>query len=113
MVDITSEIKVSKGDTYISCYYNEGVKGAVAEMSLLGDNTWYFNRLYVHAGMRGRGISKVLLGELMKIVDEKKGKVICDVNPYGDLDRDALVKLYKSFGFVEGEGFLVRENSRD
>ena len=62
---------------------------------------WYFNRLVVKPAYRGRGLSKRLLTALTAQCAARELVLLCDVNPYGDLDHDQLVDLYHRFGFVD------------
>jgi len=66
-----------------------------------GDNVWYFNRLFVPKQIRKKGIASRLLQELVKIMEEDKIIMICEINAYGDLEEEELVDLYKKYGFKE------------
>ena len=87
---------------------------ASAEISKLPatDGVWYFNRLIVPKQFRNLGYAKKLLTKLVSVCKEKKINLMCDINPYGDLDFNQLHKLYSSFGFVdvEGEGYMMLYN---
>ena len=60
---------------------------------------WYFNRLFVSNEFRNRGYAKLLLSELIKILNQKQIILWLDINPYGDLNYEQLEKLYMKYGF--------------
>ena len=95
----SGEIKVYTGDGNIAVSYVEDGWGATAELTDIGDNRMYFNRLYVSPKLRGKGLSHYLLDRAMKAVDEMGKGVLCEINPYGPLNYDQLVSLYKRHGF--------------
>lgn len=73
-----------------------------------GDNVWYFNRLFVPKQLRSTGIANKLLMELVKVMEEDKITMVCDVNSYGDLDEEQLINLYRKYGFNDtGDGYLL------
>lgn len=81
---------------------------AVAEISPIEGNQWWFNRLFVNPSFRNRGIATSLMAELCEILDEKQITLLCAPNPYGDLDLKQLTKFYKNFGFKKRNKILTR-----
>lgn len=82
---------------------------ASAEVSRLDDNYWYFNRLIVPPNIRNRGIATKIMKQLIKVLDEKSITLVCDINPYGDLDFDKLHEFYCKYGFIDDDKFnLIR-----
>ncbi len=77
------------------------------------DNTkrwFFFNRLKVPKEIYGRGISKIILTELIRILDKHHIYVINTLNPYGNLNLEQLTKLYSRYGFKTiAEEVMVRE----
>lgn len=61
----------------------------------------YFNRLKVEQKFRGQGLATKMLKRMVELADTIKATIICDINPYGDLNYDQLYKLYKKFGFED------------
>lgn len=91
-------------------YYVPGELGSgQASISNMGDH-WCFNRLVVHQRLRGQGIATKLMGRLTETLDRQQILLVNDVNPYGDLSFQQLIRFYKKFGFVETDtpGRLVR-----
>lgn len=92
-------------------YILDDRKIALAEISKLPDDTWYFNRIFVPVEYRGQGIATDLMKELIKLADESKITICCDINPYGDLNFDQLKVFYKKFGFVEDDFFHLKRGN--
>ena len=67
----------------------------------INENAWYFNRLYVRPDYRKNGIATVLMNRFVDFIHERGLYMICDINAYGDMDRDQLFNFYQSFGFCE------------
>ncbi len=61
--------------------------------------TWYIPRLIVPPKLRHQGLATSLLSELASWADDNRIKLVLYINPYGDLDREQLQKLYYKFGF--------------
>jgi hypothetical protein len=59
---------------------------------------WYFNRIKVKTG--GTGLGTALMEKLVEILDSEKITLYDDLNPYGDMSFQDLVKFNKRFGFV-------------
>lgn len=98
---------ISKENMCFRCCIDD-VKLAVAELSILPDNTWYFNRLNVPPEYRNKGIATKLMLMLIDAAAKYKITICCDINPYGDLNYDQLKKFYKKFGFVEDDVFDLK-----
>lgn len=68
---------------------------------------FFFNR--IKAKEKGKGEGTLLMQELVKILDEKGVAVINTLNPYGDMDLEALTKFYEKYGFSRvDEGLMIR-----
>ena len=65
------------------------------------DDHWYFNRLFVKPQWRHRGLAKKILTRFTQLCADRRLVMLCDVNPYGDLDREQLMNLYRRFGFTD------------
>lgn len=78
-------------------------KRCAAEISKLNfnDNIYYFNRLIVHQSLRNKGIASALMNKLIEVLDCNKITLICDINPYGDLDLNQLITFYGKYGFIK------------
>jgi GNAT superfamily N-acetyltransferase len=71
----------------------------------------YFNRLNTPPAIRGKGIAKKLLTEMIKWADTKKISIYLDINPYGNLNLKQLIALYERFGFTKiKHQTMVRRN---
>ena len=64
-------------------------------------DSWYFNRIFVKPQCRKRGIASKLMTEFISFIRKKKIFMVCDINAYGDMDREQLSTFYQKFGFVE------------
>lgn len=69
--------------------------------TVTADSYWYFNRLFVKPKWRHLGVGKQLLTRFTKLCADRRLVMLCDVNPYGDLDRGQLINLYHRFGFTD------------
>jgi len=114
---MNGELKIHKDSNHIVITYIDksfGVFGmgsaTISNMNFLGNEEWFFNRLFVHEKMRNQGVGTMLMSELVRVLDEDKIVLVNEVNPYGDLDYNQLVSFYKKYGFVdmEIEGGLIR-----
>lgn len=63
-------------------------------------NVWYFNRLYVPPQIRNKGVASRLMEKLIIYLDQNEIELICEINPYGDLDYEQLKAFYMKYGFV-------------
>jgi len=85
-------------------YVHEGNSLASASLnrmpSISPTDTFFFSRLIVAPKMRGKGYSKLLLSKVAEWADKHNIEIYLDINPYGDLDLDQLITLYKRFGFI-------------
>ena len=96
-------------DDYISINYIEGYQMGIAEISRIDSGEWYFNRLNVPVTMRNKGVATSLMKQLIIEADKKGITIVCDINPYGDLNKKQLQEFYKKFGFVEHDIYdLIR-----
>lgn len=69
------------------------------EISKESKGTWYFNRLKVKESHRNNGYSKILMNELIDILEKEKIDLYLEINPYGSMTRNDLEKFYMSYGF--------------
>jgi predicted GNAT family acetyltransferase len=61
------------------------------------EGTWfYFNRLIVPVKLRGQGLSKKLLQQVIDWADANKVNIYNDINPYGALDLNNLYNFILS-----------------
>lgn len=92
--------------------HHENGRLSIAEVSLYpsgGDGCYYFNRINVPESMRGRGLGKHLLNQVVEWADENKYTILLDINPYGKLNEQQLRALYERFGWVSQEdGSMLR-----
>jgi len=102
-------MKISITEYTIGVYYRMENSIACAETSKTSKDTYYFNRIIVPKQLRNKGIGTLLLKELLKVFKEKKLKLICEINPYGDLNYKQLEKWYVKNGFVlnKKENYLI------
>lgn len=78
-------------------------KMAVAEFMRITEYkrpTYYFNRLVVPTTFRNKGHATALMQEVVAWFDENECDIVLDINAYGDLDLDQLIKFYSKFGFT-------------
>lgn len=113
------DLKVIKMPDYINIVYRPSKKErffGTIDLSkvdaklfgISGDNVWFFNRLFVPSQIRDKGVATKLMQELVKVLDEQKIILICEVNPYGDLNEEQLKKLYTRYGFKNtNEGYMI------
>ena len=80
----------------------------VAECSLIDNNLYYFNRLYVSPSYRGKKFGTKLLDTLLKIFKEYNLILKLDINPYGGLNYEQLESFYIRHGF---EKCLIRDTN--
>ena len=101
---ITKEIKilVYNNNQSISVIASKGISliGS-ADCSLIKDNVWYFNRLFIHPLFRGNSYASILLDKLLSIIKERNLVLKLDINPYGDMSYEQLEKFYIRHGFVK------------
>lgn len=65
-------------------------------------NLWvFFNRLFVNENIRNRKVATRLMQQVVEWATDNKINIIIEVNPYGDLDFDQLVRFYKKFDFEQ------------
>jgi GNAT superfamily N-acetyltransferase len=113
------EIKQAKtGPKEMSFYYRvpetrNVLQPAQIDISEFQTDTWYINRLIVPKKARGQGIATALMKELVAWADHNNIKLISEINPYGDLDKEQLIAFYQKFKFIltenkDGE-FIIRK----
>ena len=73
-------------------------------------NVWYLSAFYVQESYRSRGYGVKLLSLLAEYADKHKIRIICDVFSYGELDNDALIRLYNRFGFIERDSMYLKNS---
>ena len=98
------EILVYNNDQTISVTATKGISliGS-ADCSLLKDNVWYFNRLFIHPLFRGNSYATILLDKLLSIIKERNLVLKLDINPYGDMSYEQLEEFYIKHGFIKKE----------
>lgn len=105
---------------------------AVADVSQLGEDSpffeegseferlkniegiwYYFNRLNVPEKIRGRGIARKLLTEVISWADENGINILNEVLASGDMTKEQLMTLYEQFGFVkETDNAMIRIHTK-
>lgn len=98
-------------DTNITLMIPEGsISKAICQLSFIypdiygfkpEDKVFYFNRIKVEPKYEGQGLGAEMMKRMVEICDQQGIIVVCDVNPYGSLDHDQLVKWYKSYDFKD------------
>ena len=73
-------------------------------------NLWYLSAFYVQKSHRGKGNGKKLLSLLTAYANKQQIKIICDVCSYGDLNNEALIKLYSKYGFKERDSIYLKNS---
>jgi len=112
-----------------SFYIQQGFRSGTADLSVFlaaptgpgspvqkGEVWYYFNRLFVPQQLRRQGIATKLMTQVVEWADTNNYNIWNDINPYGEMDLDQLIKFYKKFGFEEiagaapysGKGSLIR-----
>ena len=93
----------------IHFYIKENDWVSSAEISVIDEHTWDFNRLIVHRTMRGKGYASMLVDKVVEFCQENKLDLQCGINPYGDMDFKQLKDFYIRHGFqeTEHEGLLI------
>lgn len=89
-------------------------KLAVCEVTLLNKpEPAYFSRLLVPPEFRKQGIATVLMTLMCKRLDARRIDLLCEINPYGEMNKEQLTTFYKKFGFVEQEHYLIRNHNQE
>lgn len=76
-----------------------GIIPAVADLSMVDEQTWELNRVNVPAVSRGVGHGSRLLRRVLDDADREGVTLVLNVYPSGSLDYDALVSWYGRNGF--------------
>lgn len=71
------------------------------------------NRVNVPAKWRGQGIGRRLMQEVLDEADQLGVTLVLDINPYGDMDYQALSAWYQRVGFTEGADSRWWRSPRD
>jgi len=110
------------GETYLQLesYYSVFVmpldeySSGVAELSTFGErlpddeHLWfYFNRLFVHPNLRRQGIADFLVDKVVDFAQREQISILGEVNPYGDLDLEALSAFYVKHGFTRHDETVI------
>lgn len=72
-----------------------------------GIPTIVLGKLSVPEALRGQGLAKKFMSDLIKYADMKKFAIELTPDPIGDkniMSKSALTKFYKSFGFIDNKG---------
>lgn len=78
-------------------------KLAQVELNRIEKNDWLITRLFVPPTYRNQGIATGLMQELTAWADEKEVTLIVEINPYGDLGREKLIKFLEKHSFNQVE----------
>lgn len=71
------------------------------------EDVWYFNRINVSYDMRGKGVGRELMNSMIEYVKERKISLVCEINPYGEMDYNQLKRFYMSCGFEDVGDYLI------
>jgi len=86
--------------------HDKRLRSATASASLIWEH-WVINRVFVHKELRGRGLGKLVVAEMLKLIQERGGSLV-RVSPGGyDLTYEEQRSFYESCGFVEVEDGLM------
>lgn len=107
------QVKAGTEQIIFYCRIPDISQPAQIDASEVQPGTWYVNRLIVPKNARGQGIATALMQELITWANNNSIKLISEINPYGDLDKEQLITFYQKFNFTltknqEGE-FIIRE----
>lgn len=93
-----------------TCYYKRhGAKIAVVDLSKVEPRVYEVNRINVPEAWRGAGVARELMAEVLRDADSEGVTLRLLVNPYGDMDQDALIAWYERLGFSHhASGYMVR-----
>lgn len=80
-----------------SMYYDQATRSIVDLSPVEGG--WEINRIKVTPEAYGQGIGRRLMGEVLADADTEQTVLYLYVNPYGNLDWDALTSWYHRLGF--------------
>jgi GNAT superfamily N-acetyltransferase len=105
------EIEEINTDDY-RCFYIiiNNMYRAVAEFSKIKNQTYYFNRLFVPPNIRNMGIATKLMKQAIKWADDEHIEILLEINSYGDLTYDRLLKFYQKFGFKFNKNKILIRN---
>lgn len=99
--------KRTESPDYFCLYKKYERKIALVELNQIEKNNWLITRLFVPPAFRNKGITTKLMQELVNWADEKEITLLAEINPYGDLGREELIKFLEKHGFEQVE----KENS--
>lgn len=65
------------------------------------DNIWIMTRIFVFKDIRGQGVAKALMDELVKVADENDYIILTEVSPYlgQKVDYTRLANFFQRYGF--------------
>lgn len=118
---ITLGIKAFGNNEYVSIYarvdgYLAQIDGVyVNNRELCGVEGYYITRLIVPEEIRGQGVASSMMTELVKLADDKEVSLVLEVNSYGSLTHEELIKFYEKYGFSESaeqEGVYIRKANK-
>lgn len=95
----------------IKSSFGEIVIEKLPEFSL--QNIFYFRKFYIDKNFRKKGLSNVLMTELIKYLDQHKINLICDVSPYDGSTYQQLYKIYNKYNFKERDEFFLANSIID
>lgn len=104
-----SKIDKEIAKKYIDMCENKKVKELLLEKIENCEKFYFFNRLNVPNKIRGLGLGKELLEEVIKYCDEKNIFLINTANNSGDMGQSKLVQFYINSGMklIHEEGLLI------
>jgi len=104
------EVEFTDTPDLISVFVVVDDKLASADLTKVGDGWFYFNRIFVPQDLRGRGIATAMMEKVAELLDARGSEAVIEVNPYGNLDFEQLVKFYEKWGAEMTEkGYMVRK----
>lgn len=81
-------------------------KLAVADLTRVANDQWYFSRLNVPEVFRGKGYGRELLKSVIKWCDDKKTAILLEINAHAGAGFN-LAPMYEKYGFVNKGDFWL------
>lgn len=79
------------------------------EMGLSKGNWYYFSRLIVPPKHRRNGVAAKLMEDVVGWSDDENISIYLDINPYGDMCLESLIRFYTKYGFKQiGYSSMIR-----